>query len=133
MINLTLLIKPIKFKMEEVQKVIETSASFVYIYFIDKLIEAIATGFIKVKDTFFNFRGYFSDISCFFTFQLDIEFMKSLLKGFMLGNLVIFAMCYLDWHWKRRLHHIDVNNKVSKIINFNSYFRSKLFKRSLKR
>ena len=44
---------------------------------------------------------------------IDKAVMASLTKGFILGTLVIFGMCYLDWQQKLRLHATDMKNKVS--------------------
>ena len=71
-------------------------ASYVYVEYVDKLLDTLANGFTKTGDLFDKMLELLTYAATFIV--IDLDFVISLAKGFLLGNVVLFAMCYLDWH-----------------------------------
>jgi hypothetical protein len=69
-------------------------ASYIFTEYLDKLLEAI----IKAELDFQNYMIQVLSALEYVSSMISIDWAMaySLAKGFICGNLVIFAMCYLD-------------------------------------
>jgi len=91
-------------------EVITSTGEQIYSQFVDPLLEWILNVEVFIEGYASSAISVVAQLCSLIT--IDWTMARSLAKGFLIGSVVIFFMCYLDWHSKRRQHDIDVTNKV---------------------